>query len=396
MEYEFCDLKNASLVVDAIYLGGIKTNHSSEVLHILLPKCGVSGGFRKVNRNDNSGKTAYVVLFTTMSENEWPDFLDVETGIFRYYGDNRLPGKQILDTKLKGNKLLEEVFSILNSKGPYDDIPPFFIFRKAGKGRSVQFLGLAVPGNQRISPDRDLVSFWRTIHDKRFQNYEAYFTILDTKEVPISKDWLKALIEDNANSIKYAPTAWSKFISLGRNGIEALTSPKIIDVPTKAQQLNEKSHYSELVDIIRAYYKDKPVEFEKCAVEIIKMTDANYYDFQLTRPWRDGGRDAIGHYQLTSGGMINQPLKIDCALEAKCYSKANSVGVREMSRLISRIKYRQFGILITTSYVDTQAYKEVVEDGHPILIITAADIGRILSINGKHSDNMIDWLETLS
>jgi hypothetical protein len=55
-------------------------------------------------------------------------------------------------------------------------------------------------------------------------------------------------------------------------------------------------------------------------------------------------------------------------MEAKCYSPNHSVGVHEMSRLISRIKHRQFGALVTTSYVNNQAYKEVKEDQHPILI----------------------------
>ncbi|MCP1762460.1 O-acetyl-ADP-ribose deacetylase (regulator of RNase III) [Bradyrhizobium japonicum] len=36
-------------------------------------------------------------------------------------------------------------------------------------------------------------------------------------------------------------------------------------------------------------------------------------------------------------------------LEAKCYGSGNSVGVREMSRLISRLRHRQFGVLVTTS-----------------------------------------------
>ena len=60
--------------------------------------------------------------------------------------------------------------------------------------------------------------------------------------------------------------------------------------------------------------------------------------------------DAIGHYMIKTGGKANYPLKIDCALEAKCYSKNNGVGVKLMSRLISRIRYRQFGIMVTTSY----------------------------------------------
>lgn len=79
----------------------------------------------------------------------------------------------------------------------------------------------------------------------------------------------------------------------------------------------------------------------------------------------------------------------------KCYNITNGVGVKEMSRLISRIRHRQFGILITTSYVDGQAYKEVIEDGHPILIITAADIARILINNGINPQNINEWLQKI-
>lgn len=78
-------------------------------------------------------------------------------------------------------------------------------------------------------------------------------------------------------------------------------------------------------------------------------------------------------------------------MEAKCYAESHSVGVREMSRLISRIRYRQFGVLITTSYVHEQAYKEVMEVGHPILIVSASDIARILRINS----NINEWFTSL-
>ena len=66
-----------------------------------------------------------------------------------------------------------------------------------------------------------------------------------------------------------------------------------------------------------------------------------------------------------------------------------------MSRLISRIRYRQFGIMITTSYVDKQAYQEVVEDGHPILIATASDIAGVLRRNAINSSNIGEWLQSI-
>ncbi len=116
MSISFDKLQTADLVVDTIYEGGTVSGKASEVLCKLMPGCSNSGGFRKVMRKDGSGLPAYVVLYTSMSELAWPDYLDEETGIFRYYGDNRNPGRSLLDTPRKGNQLLEFVYDCLNSK----------------------------------------------------------------------------------------------------------------------------------------------------------------------------------------------------------------------------------------------------------------------------------------
>lgn len=396
MEVEFEKLSTADLVVDTIYQGGKVSGKGSEVLSKLMPGCSNSGGFRKVMRKDGSGLPAYVVLYTSMQELAWPDYLDEETGIFRYYGDNRSPGKTILDTPRKGNQLLEFVFDCLNSKdGSIKNIPPFFIFKKTGRGWDVKFLGLAAPGNPKISPDKDLVAFWRTMNEERFQNYEAYFTVLDTS-LAIDRRWLDALIYDHENSLQYAPDVWKRFISNGRNGIMPLIAKKIVSIPSKYDQLQSDIEGQKCIQKIREYYAEFPQGFENCAIDILEKTDTKFQDFDLTRPWRDGGRDALGYYVIHPGGKVNSPLRIDCALEAKCYSENNSVGVKEMSRLISRIRYRQFGIMMTTSYVHSQAYKEVVEDGHPILIMTATDIANTLRRNSITSDNIDEWLEMLN
>lgn len=395
MEVAFEDLGNSKLVVDTIYKGGKISGKGSEVLSKLLPGCSNSGGFRKVLRKDGTGLPAYVVLYTSMQELAWPDYLDEETGVFRYYGDNRNPGKTILDTPRKGNQLLEYVFDCLNSRdGSIKDIPPFLIFKKTGCGWDVKFLGLAAPGNPKISPDHDLVAFWRTMNEERFQNYEAYFTVLDTAQ-DISREWLNSLIYDHENNLKYAPENWKRFINQGRNGIVPLISKKIPQIPSKYVQLQTDNEGQLCLKRIREYYAKFPQGFENCAKSILEKTDKNFQDFELTRPWRDGGRDALGYYVIGTRGKVNYPVRIDCALEAKCYSENNSVGVREMSRLISRMRYRQFGVMITTSYVHKQAYQEIIEDGHPILVMSATDIAQTLRENAINSSNIDDWLKTL-
>lgn len=395
MEVEFANLEKSDLIIDCVYKGGKAGNASDEPLPKLIPRCQPSGGLRKKKREDKSGKLAYVVLFTTMSELEWPDYLEEETGILRYYGDNRKPGSPLLNTHKKGNKTLEQVFSLLNEGNALEDMPPFFVFKSTGEGRDVQFLGLAAPGNPKISPDKDLVAFWRTLNGERFQNYEAYFTILDTGEKAIPRKWIESLIYDHENNLQYAPDVWKKFVREGRNGIQALKAPKVFKIPSRYEQLQSDEEGNRCLAFIRDYYHKFPQAFEACATDIVSKMDSNFTDFTLTRPWRDGGRDAIGHYTISTGGKANYPLKIDCALEAKCYAENHAVGVREMSRLISRIRYRQFGIMVTTSSVDKQAYSEVVEDGHPILIVTASDIAGVLRNNAINSTNIDQWIKSI-
>ena len=256
----------------------------------------------------------------------------------------------------------------------------------------MRFLGLAAPGSNQISYGKDLVALWRTMNGQRFQNYESYFTVLDTGNESISKGWLRALVYDFENSLKLAPSCWKEYIDLGKNGLRPLRSPKVLSIPSKASQLPIDDDGRSVLDKIRNYYSSEPYRFEKCATRIVQMMDSNFYDFDLTRPWKDGGRDAIGRYHI---GMPSRPLSIDCALEAKCYGESNSVGTKQMSRLIARIKYRQFGVLITTSYVDKQAYGEVLEDGHPILVLCAIDIAEILRRNGIGSNTIIAWLDAI-
>ena len=62
--------------------------------------------------------------------------------------------------------------------------------------------------------------------------------------------------------------------------------------------------------------------------------------------------------------------------------KPVTVGVEDVSRLISRIRHRQFGILVTTSLIARQAYQEVREDRHPILFFSGGNITNILVDNG--------------
>lgn len=85
---------------------------------------------------------------------------------------------------------------------------------------------------------------------------------------------------------------------------------------------------------------------------------------------------------------------MEFALEAKRYGLANSIGVRETARLIARLRFRQFGIFVTTSCLADQAYQELREDDHPLVVVCAADIVEILRGNGITTAAATrDWLK---
>ena len=380
MAIDFKDLERSDLVVDEIYCGGTVPNMSSEALNKLM-LCSNSGGFRQVKNKD--GKYAYCVLYTTGEDVDWKDYLDAELGRFIYYGDNKKEGHSIHNTSRKGNEILRTCFEKLENNDR-DSIIPFFIFQKV-KGRDVRFLGLAVPGDDRLTKEEQLISVWSQKDGRRYQNYKAIFSILDVST--IDRRWLMDLKNSIDNS-KYEPEVWKEWQKKGK--CKHLTAKKVVQYRNKEEQLPKQKQDLKMLKEIYDYFDD-PYEFEKCAAKIAQLMDNNIVAYDLTKTRRDGGRDAIGKYRI---GTDKSNIQVEFALEAKRYDINNSVGVKETSRLISRLKHREFGILITTSYVDMQTYKEIVEDAHPIVIISAIDIIDILKKSGiKTVQDVKKWLK---
>ena len=378
--FPFDKLSKCDLIIDAIYEGGNKGNVGDDPINKLLP-VGNQGGFRYAGSLNN---LKYIVLYTSGENLDWPDVIDNETGIFQFYGDNKKPGHHLHDTKKNGNKILKKIFESLHSReSPRVDIPPIFIFKKhptQNSNRSVQFKGLCVPGTTDKNQLEDLVAIWKTTDGLRFQNYSAFFTILNI--ATISRAWLENLnneiidFQKEPNNFKL----WKK------NGkYIPLTSQRTIKIRTVTEQLPENKIEWQLLQFIYEYFSSEPNLFEYLAAELYRMTDSKIIIDEVTRGTIDGGRDALGRIKL---GINEDPIFAEFAIEAKCYNpgvlnkKINTVGVKEVSRIISRIRNRQFGVLVTTSAIAKQAYEEVRIDGHPIIFLSGKDIVKILIEKG--------------
>lgn len=383
----FDALATSDLYVDAIYEGGTANHAGSDALQKLLG-VGNAGGFRmkgSVRRKD----VRLCVLYSQLSDPDWPDSLSPEAGTFRYYGDNKTPGKMLHETPRLGNLFLKQVFEATHV-GERHRVPPILVFTKGAKGRDVVFRGLAVPGTRSEGQHEDLVAIWRTRGGERFQNYRAVFTILDEPSVP--RAWLASCLSGEPDH-DLAPASWLQWRSSG--SYKPLVAPRTTEVRSLASQLPTLSAEMKLLERLVRYFKDHPrreYAFEAAAGRLFEMMDANVEAIDYTQPWRDGGRDATGVYRI---GTARSRVRVEFALEAKCKapSTGNSSGVREVSRLISRLRHRQFGIFVTTSCVGTQAYKEVVEDGHPVLFLCGVDIIDILRDHGRSTPASLDeWL----
>lgn len=372
----FEELQHSDLLVDSIYEGGQSGNVGDDPIGKILP-VGNQGGFRFAGSEAN---LKYLILYTSGEDAEWPDNIDIETGVFKYYGDNKKPGNDLHSTKKKGNLILKSLFDSLHSvNNPRKSIPPIFIFEKTptkNSQRSVRFRGLCVPGTINHDSTQDLIAVWKSSNGLRFQNYAAFFTILNIPR--ISREWLNDLNYGNRITSN-TPLEYINFVDKGK--YKPLLSEKSVSFRTVNEQLPQSQIQKDLLKIIFKHFEKNPRTFEFFAADIFMMSNSNVIIDEVTRGVKDGGRDAIGRLKI---GLDIDPIFSEFSLEAKCYNpglneaKINTVGVKETSRLISRIKNRQFGVLVTTSAIAAEAYKEVRSDGHPIIFICGYDLVRIL------------------
>jgi hypothetical protein len=348
---------HAELRVDASYRNTNNWKHPLDEFNLFFrfsDERGIANAQGFSPKSRKKGSTAIIdcgfcLLVTNFGETEWPDSLDAETGLFTYYGDNRQPGKAVNETIIGGNRLLENVFERLHD-GDRESICPFLCFenyRGAG-GVFMRFLGLAVPGAEGLSSLDDLVAVWKRKGNQRFQNYRSRFTILN--EPAVTHAWLEEIVDGaSPASAEGCPPAYARWVKTGK--YNALTTPPEVVPRTKSEQLPKTIREGIVLNSVSSL-SDR--EFERASAALLEMMDDRYFDIQVTRAVRDGGRDVLAKYRV---GHEDHSISLDVSLEAKCWTAGKAIGVKPMMRLISRLKHRDFGIFITTSHFEKTGSK---------------------------------------
>ena len=382
----YFEIEFNKLVIDCLYEDSreIGSPLGGQPLLKIFPGIGNMKGIRVAGRKPN---WSLYVLTSTERESDWPDVLDESSGILTYWGDNRTPGRELHSAA--GNLMFREIFDRANgAKESRNLVPPGFYFTPGNRGRDVVFRGLVVPKTAQSDNAEDLIAVWRSTSGKRFQNYRAKFSVIDASEINL--DWILSILVGEERQ-ELAPAAWKNWVDSGK--LQVLQAPRTLEYRKKFQQIPEDLSELEMLKLIHSYFEENDSLFEHFATAIWRISDSRVSAWEITRPTRDGGRDAIGEYRI---GPDSEPITLDWALEAKRYNPGEtSVGVKDLSRLISRLRYRQFGILVTTSFVSDQAYREIREDKHPIVILAGTDIVAILKQSGITSISVLgEWLKT--
>jgi hypothetical protein len=377
------------LDVDATYEGGIQGNTGDDPINHLVGG-GNQGAFQVCRESSRENIEALCSIFGACRSG-LAGRIASRNGGFHLLWRQQKTGHELHGTQRGGNLILRNLFEDLHNQKRIS-VPPIFVFTKGIKGRDVVFRGLAVPGSVGIPQTEDLVAIWKSRSGERFQNYRSVFTILDVPQ--ISRSWINDIKRGEPLSTS-APRIWVEWITGGV--YKPLEAEHVSRVRRRAAQLPQSESQKAIIKAIVQFFKshpDRQYAFERCAGDLVKMMDMNVASIDLTRPWKDGGRDGLGKYRIRTAAS---DILVDFALEAKCKKPdlGNSVGVRETTRLISSLRHRQFGVFVTTSCVHEQAYSEIIEDGHPVLILAGRDVCEILEKAGYNSLESVErWLRS--
>ncbi len=400
MEVPFEEIPFSSLHVDVVLKGGSGVGKGFEPLNRIISGIGNEGGFRPIWSKDKKRVLA-CVLVTTGRDLDWPDYLDETSGVLTYYGDNRKAGSaDFRRTRKRGNEILERIFDWQQTRdiAVRANIPPLLVFQKTENGHDYQFKGLAVPAVNGLGHSECLTAIWKIdAQRQRFLNYRAKLTIVNVDTV--SREWLSQIKETEVSTGNKAPAAWIDYIKTGKFAPLEGERSKLLrcaedQIPHPVRHPLEYLVLKSLYDTLCAKGRIGNRIFEYCAIQLCRWCDPNIKKLEITRASRDGGRDGIGRYKIGNERSSHCFVDVEFYIEAKKYNPwGGGVGVGETSRLIARIKNRQFGFLVTTGFVAEQAYREILEDCHPVVIMAGMDVARLLIEHDIKTDDAVrEWV----
>lgn len=205
----FSELEVCDLTAGTTFTGGTAGTIADDPISKLF-RVGNAGGFRFRGK---VASTRLVVLYSTGQEEHWPDSGDSQDDEFLYFGDNRTPNVDLLDTPHGGNRLLRRAFDSAATPEQRATVPIFVFMRKTGRGRDAELVGFAVPKMVRKSGEPGLIEVQHFDPEGPIRNYEAAFSLLPTKNWP-RNNFDNFLGTTTSDFLRFAPVEFQDWIAM--------------------------------------------------------------------------------------------------------------------------------------------------------------------------------------
>jgi hypothetical protein len=334
----------------------------------------------------------------------WEDIHRPDQGYSRYFGDNK-PGLKDAN-EAQGNVRMLEAFVLQSgSKENRLQAPPILVFEGAPydgriKGQVI-FHGVGVITKAELVVQRDPKSILT------FSNYVFDIALLDLSNENESLNWLwinsrrdpSISVEE---SLRLAPSAWKKWVSLGPAGVPRLRR-NVISRNVVPEELQRPAPNSEEDKILKALYNNyhgKKIEFESLAEfvtqQIFIEQGLKYSSGWITQGSSDGGIDFVSSIDLDPVGVIGSSRQVILG-QAKCEKLNTPTNGIHIARLAARLRRGWIGVYVTTSYFSTQVQKEILIDRYPIVLVDGLRVATVVrKYLLEHGMELPDLLSQLS
>jgi hypothetical protein len=318
----------------------------------------------------------------------WEDIHRPDQGYSRYFGDNK-PGLKSANEAQGNNRMLEAFILQSGSMEKRLQAPPILVFEGVGydgrvKGQVI-FHGVGVITKAELVVQRDPQSIMT------FPNYVFDIALLDLSDEneSLNWSWINARRDPSIKpdeSLRLAPSAWKKWVSLGAGAVPRLRRNVITRnvVPEVLQRPAPNSEEEKILKAIYDNYHGKKIEFESLAEFVTQLIfteqGLNYSSGWITQGSGDGGVDFVSSIDLDPVGVIGSSRQVILG-QAKCEKLDASTNGIHIARLAARLRRGWIGVYVTTSYFSIPVQKEILMDRYPIVLI---DGGRIATVIRKY------------
>lgn len=345
---------------------------------------------RSVTGPDGKSRCPVIIVSSSphkagSDDTPWQDKYEPDRGYIRYYGDNKPGGT---NPNKNGNQTLLNLTKVYNSGNQLERlneaVPIVFFERTTINGR--------VKGNLRfhgygIIERAELITQYDTKRNEYFSNYLFNFCVFTMKEDGEVFDWNwiakrcdSTLTNEETN--KYAPNAWKKWITYGRESLHLVRrSISVFDTVKKCDQVpsKETKEYRRLLDIYH-YYDKRKHGFEYLAMAVtrkaIEKNGISCIPGWITQRSGDGGIDYVLRMDIGKDRLSG--IKIIVLGQAKCTDPTKRTNGNDIARTVARLKRGWIGAFVTTSYFSEPLQEELNEDKYPIMLLNGKAVSELV------------------